>query len=152
VLVNTRTDIALAAGAQGVHLPASAPLASRVRRIAPGDFLIGRSVHSQAEAEAAHAAGGCDYLTFGTVFTTASKPADHPVAGLSTLRGVCDAVRLPILAIGGISRVRMPEIARAGAAGMAAIGLFADISVRDGEGMRSLMNGLRADYDAGRRG
>jgi thiamine-phosphate pyrophosphorylase len=152
VLVNNRTDIALAAGAHGVHLPASAPLASRVRRIVPDGFLIGRSVHSQAEAEGAQADGGCDYLTFGTVFATASKAADHPVAGPSTLRAVCNAVRLPILAIGGISRQRTPEIARAGAAGMAAIGVFADISVRGGEGMRLLVNGLRTDYDSGKRG
>ncbi len=152
VLVNSRIDISLAAGAHGVHLPSSAPPASRVRRITPDDFLIGRSVHSQAEAEAAQADGGCDYLTFGTVFATTSKPADHPIAGLATLRAVCHAVRLPVLAIGGIARERMPEIAQARAAGMAAIGLFADISVRESEGMRSLVNGLRADYDSGRRG
>jgi thiamine-phosphate diphosphorylase len=126
VIVNERTDIALAAGAHGVHLPAAAPAAGRVRRIVPEGFVIGRSVHDEAEAEAASAAGGCDYLTFGTVFPSRSKPADHPVAGLDRLAVVCARVSLPVLAIGGISVARAVSVARAGASGIAAIGLFAD--------------------------
>jgi thiamine-phosphate diphosphorylase len=151
VLVNRRTDVALAAAAHGVHLPASAPLASRVRRIVPADFLIGRSVHSRAEAEAAAADAGCDYLTFGTVFATTSKPADHTIAGLSALQQVCEAVHLPVLAIGGISRHRMPEVARAGAAGAAAIGLFIDTAA-SAQQMRTLVDGLRLAYHDGLRG
>ena len=152
VLVNGRTDVALAASAHGVHLPASAPLASRVRSIVPAGFLIGRSVHSRAEADDAAADAGCDYLTFGTVFATTSKPADHAIAGVSALQQVCEAVRLPVLAIGGISRERMPEIARAGAAGAAAIGLFADTAASDALEMRTLVDGLRLAYAEGVRG
>jgi thiamine-phosphate diphosphorylase len=152
VLVNGRTDVALAAAAHGVHLPASAPVASRVRRIVAADFVIGRSVHSRAEAQAAEADGGCDYLTFGTVFATTSKPADHTIAGMPTLQEVCTAVRLPILAIGGLSRERMPEVAKAGAAGVAAIGLFADASAGDAQEMRTIVDGLRMAYATGVRG
>ena len=152
VLVNGRTDIALAASAHGVHLPASGVSASRVRRIVPADFMIGRSVHSRKEAEAAAADAGCDYLTFGTVFTTSSKPADHTIAGASALQQVCEAVRLPVLAIGGISRQRMLEVARAGAAGAAAIGLFADAAESDARDMRTLVDGLRLTYAEGVRG
>lgn len=152
VLVSGRTDVALAASAHGVHLPASAPPASRVRRIVPAKFLIGRSVHSREEADAAAEDAGCDYLTFGTVFATTSKAADHAVAGIAALQQVCEAVRLPVLAIGGISRQRMTEVARAGAAGAAAIGIFADTTASDGQKMRTLVDGLRLAYAEGLRG
>ena len=62
---------------------------------------------------------------FGSVFTTASKPEGHPVAALDALTRVCSAVRLPVIAIGGITIDRVPHVVRAGAAGIAAIGLFA---------------------------
>lgn len=124
VLVNDRTDVALAAGAGGVHLKSHAPPAADVRSIVPDGFLIGRSVHSEAEADAAVAAGGCDYLLFGTVYPSASKPSDHPVAGLEGLSAVCRRVTLPVLAIGGITVERASAVADAGAAGIAAISLF----------------------------
>ena len=125
VLVNDRVDVAVAAGAAGVHLPGQAVAAGRVRSIAPASFLVGRSVHSVDEAREAESGGGCDYLVFGSVFETASKPAAHKPAGLEQLSRVCAAVALPVLAIGGVTADRIPEIARAGAAGVAAIGLFA---------------------------
>ena len=125
VLVNDRADIALAAAADGVHLPSVGAAAPRVRAIAPAGFIIGRSVHSEAEAMAAEKSGGCDYLMFGTVFESASKPAGHAIAGIEGLARVCAAVTLPVVAIGGIVAERAGEIARAGAAGIAAIGLFA---------------------------
>ena len=124
VLVNGRTDVALAAGAHGVHLPASAPSASRIREIVPEGFLIGRSVHTIEEAIEAERIGGCDYLTFGSVYPTISKPAGHDAAGVEALGRVCDAVRLPVLAIGGIVPERARALVQAGAAGMAAIGMF----------------------------
>jgi thiamine-phosphate pyrophosphorylase len=131
VLVNDRADVALAAKADGVHLPAAAAAAARVRSIAPAGFTIGRSVHSEAEAVAAERSGGCDYLIFGAIFETVSKPPGHAVAGVDALARVCAAVSLPVLAIGGIAAGRAVEIARAGAAGIAGIGLFARGS--DGE-------------------
>jgi thiamine-phosphate diphosphorylase len=125
MLVNDRIDVALAAGAGGVHLPGGAVSSARVRAIVPQSFLVGRSVHSAGEAIEAALDGGCDYLVFGSVFATRSKPAGHAVAGLDALAGVCAAVQLPVLAIGGITPARVPDLVRAGAAGIAAIGLFA---------------------------
>lgn len=126
VIVNERTDIALTTGADGVHLKSDAPPAGAIRRIVPPGFMIGRSVHSDAEAVGAERAGGCDYLTFGTVFRSSSKVEDHPVAGLEALRHTCAAVSLPVVAIGGIVPSRAEEVRRAGAAGVAAISLFAE--------------------------
>lgn len=126
VIVNERTDVALAAGADGVHLKSDAPSAADVRRIVPPGFLLGRSVHSDGEAAAVEAAGGCDYLVFGTVFPSTSKAGDHPVAGLEALRRTCGAVSLPVIAIGGITPGRAAAARSAGAAGVAAISLFAE--------------------------
>ena len=103
VLVNDRIDVAIATGAAGVHLPSSAPPAAMVRRIVPTGFLIGRSVHADDDVAALERAGGCDYLTFGTVFRSAGKPADHQPAGIEALRRPCAATQLPVLAIGGIT-------------------------------------------------
>jgi thiamine-phosphate pyrophosphorylase len=124
VLVNARADVALAARADGVHLPASSPPAFRVRALLPPESLLGRSVHDLGEALAAEQQGGCDYLVFGTVYPSASKPPTHEVAGVDALARVCAAVRLPVLAIGGIGPDRLAEVAAAGAAGVAAIGMF----------------------------
>ena len=126
VLVNDRVDIAIAAGADGVHLKSHAPAAADVRRIVAPEFVVGRSVHSAEEAAAVDQGGGCDYLFFGTVFPSASKPADHPVAGTEALEAVCRRVGLPVVAIGGMSVQRAPLVMSAGAAGIAAIALFAD--------------------------
>jgi thiamine-phosphate pyrophosphorylase len=126
VLVNDRVDVALAGGAAGVHLPAAGVPAARARRLAPAGFLIGQSVHSREEAMAAEQSGACDHLIFGTVFESASKPVGHRLAGLDGLSGAAAAVTLPVLAIGGVTVGRGAELARAGAAGAAAIGLFAD--------------------------
>lgn len=126
VVVNGRADIGLAAGAAGVHLPGSGVPAPRVCAIVPQGFLVGRSVHSRAEAQAAESAGGCDYLIFGTVFPSNSKPPGHPAAGLDVLRDVCQAVRLPVIAIGGINAARAADVAHAGAKGAAGIELFAN--------------------------
>jgi thiamine-phosphate pyrophosphorylase len=127
IIVNDRLDVALAAGAHGVHLRGTSFDASRVRPlVVRGDFLIGRSVHSVEEARAAEDAGGLDYLIFGTMFTTTSKPEGHALAGVSALREAVAACRVPMLAIGGITLENVDRIAAAGAAGVAAIGLFLD--------------------------
>ena len=126
VLVNERTDVALAAGADGVHLKSNAPAVSDVRRVVPAEFLIGQSVHTQEEAAAVEAAGGCDYLFYGTVFPSSSKPSDHPIAGVAALAAVCRRVRIPVVAIGGISIELAPQVMSAGAAGVAAIALFSE--------------------------
>ncbi len=124
IVVNDRLDVAHAADADGVHLRADSAPAERVRAIAPEGFLIGRSVHSAGEAAASESTGGLDYLIFGTVFPSRRKRTTHVAAGLEELERACAAVRLPVLAIGGISVDRVPDVAAAGAAGIAAIGLF----------------------------
>lgn len=125
VIVNDRTDAALAAGAAGVHLRGDSIPAPRVRAMTGPDFVIGRSVHDEDEAAAVDAEGGCNYLIFGTVFPSSSKPSGHQAAGLAALGRVCTRVRVPVLAIGGISADRAREVAAAGATGVAAIQLFA---------------------------
>jgi thiamine-phosphate pyrophosphorylase len=99
--------------------------ASRVRAVVPDGFLVGRSVHSREEAETAEADGGCDYLIFGTVFPSNSKPQGQAAAGVDLLREVCRTVRLPVVAIGGMNEARAAEAARAGARGVAGIEMFA---------------------------
>lgn len=141
VVVNDRTDIALAAGANGVHLRGDSIAASRVRQLAPAGFLIGRSVHALDEAVTIDRDGAVDYLIFGTVFPSTGKPAGHPVAGVQALAAVCSAVRVPVLAIGGIDAARAAEARRAGARGVAAIGLFA------GPGAREALRDVRRVFD-----
>jgi thiamine-phosphate pyrophosphorylase len=128
VIVNDRVDVAMAAGAHGVHLRGDSMAAARVKSMVPPSFVIGRSIHSRSEAVAAEQAGGLDYLVFGTVFATGSKPGVAP-AGVERLAEVCAAVPLPVLAIGGITAGTMAAVAHAGAAGFAGIGLFSDAAI-----------------------
>ncbi len=123
VVVNDRLDVALTCGADGVHLRHDSIRAEAVRTITPAAFLVGRSVHGVAEAQGA---GPVDYLVAGTVFPTPSKPAATATLGLDGLADVVQAVAVPVLAIGGITRERLDEVAATGAAGVAAIGLFID--------------------------
>jgi thiamine-phosphate diphosphorylase len=97
-----------------------------LRELAPADFLIGRSVHTRSEAVAA-AESGVDYLVAGTVYPTASKPEAWPLLGVDGLRDLVRAVDVPVLAIGGVTADNVKDIAASGAAGVAAIGLFADV-------------------------
>lgn len=120
IIVNERIDVAVAAGADGVHLRASGPPVSAVRQIVPAGFLIGRSAHSDVEIDLA---AGADYLVFGTVFSTPSKPGVEG-QGLDALRRAVERFRGPVVAIGGITPARVPDIVSAGAAGYAGIGMF----------------------------
>jgi thiamine-phosphate pyrophosphorylase len=124
VVVNDRVDVALASGADGVHLRGDSMPAVRVRAMVPRGFLICSAVHTAAEAVAA--AGASDYLVAGTVFSTGSKPGLGTFLGLEGLQAVAQAVSVPVLAIGGMSVERAGEVAATGARGLAAIGLFAD--------------------------
>jgi thiamine-phosphate pyrophosphorylase len=148
LLINDRTDIAVAAGADGVHLRGDAMAASRVRAIAPPAFVIGRSVHSEREARDAELDGAADYLVFGTVFPSASKPPDREAAGLERLAAVCSAVEIPVVAIGGIDPARAPGAAAAGAAGIAAIGMFADAARAGDAAMRAAVAEVRRAFAA----
>ena len=125
ILVNDRLDVALAAGAHGVHLRGDSVPGPRIRTMAPHAFVVGRSVHAREEAARGD---GLDYLIFGPVFETGSKPG-VPAAGTSGLSDVAAATTIPVLAVGGMTPERAAEVARTGAAGFAAIGLFADCPV-----------------------
>ena len=104
LVVNDRIDVALACGADGVHLRGDSIAAADARRLAPPGFLIGRSVHAAGEAIAAAAA---DYLIAGTVFPSASKPDGTPLLGIEGLRAIVAAVDRPVLAIGEIGRAHV---------------------------------------------
>jgi thiamine-phosphate diphosphorylase len=111
VIVNDRSDVAAAAGADGVHLPSHGVSAVRLRRIEPA-WVLGRSIHG-AERPADCAA--CDYLLYGTVFPSASKSSGSPVAGLDGLRIAVNATGRPVVAIGGITPPRVRDCLDAGA-------------------------------------
>ncbi len=119
ILVNDRADVALAAGADGVHLRAHGPETGRVRVLSDG-WLIGRSVH---DGDGPSEYAGADYLLFGPVFATASKPGAAP-AGLRALESAVNAAPAPVLAIGGIDARRATYCRRHGAAGVAGISIF----------------------------
>ena len=115
-------DVALAAGAHGVHLRGDSIGTVAARRLAPAGFLVGRSAHSADEAARA-ADEGADYVVVGTVFETVSKPGVmRPVSRCSSTRS--HGVRRRYIAIGGMTATRAGDVAATGAAGMAAIGMF----------------------------
>ena len=126
VVVNDRVDVALAAGAHGVHLRGDSMPALRVRNAAPALRLVGRSVQSEREACAAERAGGLDYLIAGTVYETGSKPGRLP-CGIDTFSSIAASTALPVLAVGGVTRARVDEIMAARGAGVAGISLFAEV-------------------------
>jgi thiamine-phosphate diphosphorylase len=122
VVVSSRCDIAHAAGAAGVNLPENdIPVAAA--RVLMGERIVGRSVHSLESALRAENEGA-DYVIFGPVWASASHPGSSP-AGITALAEVAHALRIPVLAIGGVTEQRIAECHAAGAAGYAAIGLFA---------------------------
>jgi thiamine-phosphate pyrophosphorylase len=125
VLTNDRADVAVAAGASGVHLRSDSVPPARARVLLPPPALIGQSVHDADEPEWSTAAGVLDYLVFGTVFSSASKPGRAP-AEVKRLARLVTRTPLPVLAIGGVTVERMAELATSGAAGFAAISLFRD--------------------------
>jgi thiamine monophosphate synthase len=106
-------------------------------------------VHHVDEARRVAAEEGVDYLMFGAVFETASKPGITP-AGLDALRAVVAAVPVPVLAVGGITLGRMREVASAGAAGAAAIGLFAEGGQQGPERLQTIVAQASLAFDTPR--
>jgi thiamine-phosphate pyrophosphorylase len=135
VIVNDRLDMALAAGAAGVHLGGeSVPVAEVVRWCrggnAPAGFLVGRSCHGVEDARAAERAGA-NYVIYGPVFDTPSKRGFGPPQGIARLKEVCAAVKIPVIAIGGVSAENSADCMRVGAAGIAAIRIFQEAAGDD---------------------
>ncbi len=137
LLVNGPLDVALAAAADGLHLPEAAPPVERPR---PG-FLVGRSVHSVEAARRAEAEGA-DYLIAGPVYQTRSHPGVRPT-GVSLIEEIASRVPIPVLAIGGLTAGRADEVVRAGASGIAVIS-----AVLAQPDRRAAAEGLRRAVDA----
>lgn len=119
ILVNDRLDVALSCGAHGVHLPGNSIAPCRVLPIVPPGFEVGVSCHSVEEVRRA-TLEGADFVVFGPVFTTGSKPG----IGLKALAEAVTAARIPVFALGGVSRGAIPQCLDQGAAGIAGIRLF----------------------------
>jgi thiamine-phosphate pyrophosphorylase len=123
VLVNTRADIALAAGAHGVHLSGNSPAPRDLRCIAPSGFLIAVSTHTADEVRQAESEGA-DFVVFSPIFQTISKAGYGPPVGLQKLGEAVRGVNCPVLALGGITIENAGECLAAGAAGVAGVSLF----------------------------
>lgn len=119
LLVNDRLDVALLAGADGVHLPSAGVPPADARRLLGPDRLLGVSCHGEEDVRRA-LAGGADYATFGPVFATPSKAAYGPPVGLAALRRAA-ALGLPLVALGGVDAAGAAAARAHGAAGAAAI-------------------------------
>jgi thiamine-phosphate pyrophosphorylase len=115
LLVNGPVELAVAVGADGVHLPEGSPPIGRPEL----QFLVGRSVHSREAAETAWAECS-DYLIAGPVFETESHPGQAP-AGVALISAISQIVAIPVLAIGGVTADRVESVVRAGASGVAVI-------------------------------
>ncbi|HAK56640.1 MAG TPA: thiamine phosphate synthase [Acidobacteria bacterium] len=148
VVVNDRVDVALAAGTAGVHLREDSVAAGRARALGRRGWLVTRAIHDATEISEQLA--GVDLAVFGSVFPTVSKPAGHGVAGLSALGAAAREAAVPVLAIGGVSEERLEAVWRAGAAGVAGIGLFID-AARSGHewavGLGRLVDRVRQSFD-----
>lgn len=124
LFVNGRPDIALAAGCEGVHLPAAEQSAAAIRQQFGPHLLLGRSTHSVREVADARR-NGFDYVTFGPVFATPSKVRYGPPPGLEGLRRAVE-VEIPVIALGGISAADWERLEALGAHGVAGIRAFHD--------------------------
>ena len=135
LLVNEYAGIALAANADGVHLPANSLPADVIRKNLPKDFIIGVSTHSLESASTA-ATDGADFVVFGPIFESPGKCECH---GLAALSDVCEKLRpFPVIGLGGIDESNCESVMASGASGIAAIRVL-----NDPESLRSIARRLR---------
>ena len=128
-IINDDVDIALASGADGVHVGQEDLAAGRAREVLGPDKIVGVSAHNVTEALAAQAAGA-DYLGVGAAFVTGTKTDAKPITR-ETIRAVTAAVSIPAVAIGGITRENLPQLSGCGLAGVAVVSaLFAQPDVK----------------------
>lgn len=120
LFVNDRVDVAMAGGADGVHLGQTDLALAQARRACPAGFLIGISTHDEEQAAAA-VAGGADYVAVGPIYPTKTKQDPDPVVGVERLAALCRSLPAPVVAIGGIDLEHVAEVAAAGARAAAII-------------------------------
>src|SRR5512147_1218090 len=125
LIINDRVDLMLALNLDGVHLRANSLPVAAVRRLAGADRLIGVSTHSVADVRQANR-DGADYVVFGPIFDTPSKRQFGSPVGLEQLAEVCRLSVIPVFAIGGVTRLSVPDVLRAGSHGVAVIGSILD--------------------------
>ncbi len=120
IIVNDRCDLALLGGAGGVHLGQDDLFPACAREVMGRRAIVGFSTHSPAQARQANRLP-VDYVAFGPIFATATKPDSSPATGLAALRRICRQSTRPVVAIGGIGLGQVHEIREAGAASIAVI-------------------------------
>jgi thiamine-phosphate pyrophosphorylase len=120
IIVNDRVDVALIAGAGGVHLGQDDVPPVEARRILGLDRMIGFSTHNLEQAMQAEKLP-VDYVAVGPIFLTATKEKPDPVVGLENLSAICQAIRKPVIAIGGIKLENAEDVLKAGATSVAVI-------------------------------
>jgi thiamine-phosphate pyrophosphorylase len=140
LLVNDRADVALAAGAAGVHVGADDVAPAALRRFVPPGFIIGASVGSDDEAARA---AGADYVGIGPVYPTGSKADAGSAIGVARFAELAERCGVPAVAIGGVTPARAPALYAAGARGVAVISAL--FSARD---PAQAARALRAARDA----
>lgn len=124
LIINDDLDVALACGADGVHVGQDDLPVEEVRRRVGDKMIVGVSAHNPEEARRAYESGA-DYLGAGAVFGSQTKTNVTPLPH-DTLRAICDAVPIPVVAIGGINRENLPQLTGTGVAGVAVVsGIFA---------------------------
>ena len=120
LFINDRFDIALAVGADGVHLTQSSMPVDAVRKTVKNKLIIGVSTHSLKEARKAEK-GGADFITFGPVYRTPSKVKYGAPVGIDALEQVSKKIKIPVFALGGVKMNRIKNLKKAGASGVSMI-------------------------------
>ncbi len=148
-IVNDRVDLALAVGADGVHLGQDdLPVRAARPLLRPG-MILGRSTHSVAQARAAQAEGA-DYVAVGSMFPTQTKP-DFELVGPDLVRAVRPSIKAPLIGIGGITRENVAQVIGAGADGVAVISAVCG-APDPAAATREFLAAIRAERDLRRRG
>lgn len=139
LVINDHPEIAASVGTEGVHVGQDDEAVARARAVVGADCFVGKSTHSLAQAVAAEAEGA-DYIGFGPLYATGTKP-DYVPIGLADIAEVHRLVRVPIFCIGGVNSERLAEIQQAGARRVVVVSAFltaADVR----EAVRSLKAGM----------
>ena len=140
LIINDRVDVALALGADGVHLGQTDMPAEAARRLLGERVIVGISTHNLEQAKLA-ANMPVDYVAFGPIFKTSTKENPDPIAGLEALRGVRTIVgALPVVAIGGITLANAEEVWKAGADAVSSIAALVSDPSRIPENMRQMLS------------